>query len=377
VKESVMADTKRKFYRTLFGIGVTASLGTMLAVSGFGISWSRIAPGPLRPVTALPARIEPNRTETFAAQYPGTVEAVFFASKQRVGAGDLLVRIRVPELDAELERCRVRLRYAEHRLADASGAEPHGASAQLQRARLETPLRNREMARERLAAFSIDDIQKKVDAATDRLHRLRALAAEHLATDLELSDAEQRLETERESLKSGRELRSRLKQELDNAEAEVRVIQMEPGAAAGPQLATAQADFADAQAAFDLVAHKRSQVGEIRASWQGTVVSVSVKAGDPVASGTGLLQIADLAQLDVDVAADATLAHRVREKQPVRVKLPTEPPLWIDAQVSSVGAAPESSSSPYRIRITIPNPSPTAILAGLDGMVEFPHGVRR
>jgi multidrug efflux pump subunit AcrA (membrane-fusion protein) len=372
-----MADTKRKFYRTLFGIGVIAALGTTLAVSGFGISWSRIAPGPLRPVTALPARIEPNRTETFAAQYPGIVESVFFASKQQVGAGDLLVRIRVPELDAELERCRVRLRYAEHRLADASGAEPHGASAQLQKARLETPLRNREIARERLAAFSTGDVQKKVQAAADRLIRVRALAADRVATELEVRDAEQRLEAEQENLKSGREFRSRLKQELDNAEAELRVIQMEPGATAGSQLATAQADYADAQAAFDLVAHKRSQIEEVRSSWHGTVVSVSVKAGDSVTSGAGLLQIADLARLNLDVAADATLAHRVKESQPVRVKLPTEPPLWLDAQVTTIAAAADQSQAPYLIRVSIPNPAPTAILAGLEGQVEFRHGAPR
>jgi multidrug efflux pump subunit AcrA (membrane-fusion protein) len=372
-----MADTERKVYRTLFGIGVVAALGTMLAVSGFGISWSRIAPGPLRPVTALPARIEPNRIETFVAQYPGTVDAVLFAPNQKAEAGDLLVRLRVPELDAELERCRARLNYAGQRLAGANGAEPQGPSVQLQKTRLETALQNREIALGRMGAFSTDDIQKKIQAASGSLDRVRALVAERVATDLEARDAERRLEAEQENLKSARELASRLKQELDNSEAEVRILQMEPGANRGPQLAAAEADYADARAAFDLVARKRSQVEEIRASWKGTVVSAPVKAGDVVTSGAGLMQMADLARLNLDVAADATLAHRVRESQAVRVKLPTEPPLWLDAQVGSIAAAPDSREAPYRIRISIPNPAPTALLAGLEGAVEFSHGTTR
>jgi multidrug resistance efflux pump len=372
-----MADTDRKFFRALCGIGVVAALGATLAATGFGISWSRFAPGPLRPITALPARIESNRTETFVAQYPGTVESVSFASKQKAGAGDLLVRIRVPELDTELERCRVRLRYAAHRLAEADGAEPHGPALQLQKARLEAPLQNREIARERLAAFSTDDIQKKLQAASDRLTRVRALASERLVTELEVQDAEQRVQAEQENLKSAQERRSRLKQEFDNSEAEVRILKMEPGATAGPQLAAAQADYADAQAAFDLVARKRSQVEEIRTSWQGTVVNVSVKPGDTVTSGASLMQLADLARLNLNVAADATLAHRVRERESVRVKLPTDPPLWLDAQVTTIAAATDSSQAPYQIRISIPNPAPTAILAGLEGSVEFSHGARR
>jgi hypothetical protein len=96
-----------------------------------------------------------------------------------------------------------------------------------------------------------------------------------------------------------------------------------------------------------------------------------------VTSGASLMQMADLARLNLDVAADATLAHRVRESQAVRVKLPTEPPLWLDAQVGSIAAAPDSREAPYRIRISIPNPAPTALLAGLEGAVEFSHGTTR
>ena len=70
-------------------------------------------------------------------------------------------------------------------------------------------------------------------------------------------------------------------------------------------------------------------------------------------------------------AVDALLARRLRVGQPVKVRVPTEPPTQISASVSEVLLVPSQERSAYTVRIAAKNPAPSQILVGLSAAVEF------
>ena len=121
------------------------------------------------------------------------------------------------------------------------------------------------------------------------------------------------------------------------------------------------------------IASERRTSQKIVSTVSGTVLRVMVNAGDEIPSGIPLLQIAQLDRLDFDVPVGAELAKRIRTGDKVKVRVPTEPPELVSAPISAITLIPAREQSAYTVRITMQNPSPSTVLVGLTGEVEFPH----
>ena len=207
------------------------------------------------------------------------------------------------------------------------------------------------------------------------MSEIRSLAGQGFATDAEVQAAEAREQAAGRELKAAREHHSRLKQEFDQTEIQVRLLQMrtlDPGS----DIAVAEAEYEDANAALN-VATERSGRLSVTAPGPGTIIDLPVHAGDWVSAGTLMVRIADLSSLLVSAPVTVGVAQRLTTGQPVRLRLPTDPPRRLDARISEVTLAPDSGQQAYLIRVLTPNPTPGVALVGLAAAIEINHFRRR
>jgi Mrp family chromosome partitioning ATPase/multidrug resistance efflux pump len=358
-------------------IGLAAAL--LLAVSwsgptllpgsrGDGSSVSQASDG----VTVLPAHIRPSQAVTLRAPEAAEIAELLVKAGTEVSAGQPLLVLRSADAEREREAARARLELLLGQAEIvAGGASLFTRRAERQRMRVEA-------ARERLQAFSLEPARKNHERAQRRAEEIRGLFQQNLATRSELEQADAQVAVEAAQLRAADEHLSRLREEYEGAEADLRLMQPTgagaPGAKSAPGEAGADLEIQlrDARQQL-LLANQRLGRLQVRAAAGGVVLWVGAQPGEHVLSGAELMRIGDLSQLAIDVPVSARVATRVREGQRVTVLIPTDPPSRARAQVSSISLIPEGGDRAYTVRVLIPNPRPGTVLAGLEGAVEFPH----
>lgn len=366
---------------TILPLRLKPFAGAMLAIlaTAFGVS-ALVPPGKgLLPTwraaplsTVLPASIKPSTTFAVTPELPGQVVTVLVAPGARVQPGQVLATIESDQLNGELERALRHLKFAESRKA---ALRPTGArkAKRIQLERYQSALRARKAARERLSAYSVGEMEKAWQQAKRRTEQVRSLVEQQLATAAELDDTVARERDALSSFKAAREHYSRLRQEADLADLQARLVRTEstPSVDSNAMLA-AQLELEDAKEALRR-AKDLERARNITAPRGGTVLRADIHPGDRVVLGQALFQIADLSELNFEVPVSAGIAEQIHPGRAVVVRIPTDPPRSQPAEVSAVLLSPDQGHASYIVRITIPNPSPDAILAGLEGAVEFPH----
>ncbi len=348
-------------------------LTTTVTFSALWTPTSLVLPAlsPKGPSTVLTARIKPVQSFTINAEFPGKVTSVQVAPGAEVKAGETLAVLESEELAEQWERAQRRYKFVQNRLAAARAAEGKNRRARIEREQLETAARARQAARERLRAYSVADAEKAHADAKARLTQLRSLMEQQLATRAEAEESQAQEQAAGRNLQAAREHWSRLKQEADAAESQLRLSRMQSSTAGG-ELLNAQLELEEAKEALR-AASARMFNQFVTAPRAGTILRVSLQAGDRVTSGTPLFQIADLSKLTFEVPVSAKVAQHISPGSSVAVRVPTEPPIRVAAEVSSVMLVPDQDRQFYLVQVTIPNPNRAAILAGLEGAVEFPH----
>ncbi|MBV8551441.1 MAG: HlyD family efflux transporter periplasmic adaptor subunit [Acidobacteriaceae bacterium] len=299
---------------------------------------------------------------TISSEFPGQVVAMNVKAGMKVKAGDAILTLDDPEFELEYERAKVRYEDVQQRWRSrTTGSDPAGnTNAESQEA-----MRAYNAAKERLAGYSLEPAQRAYDDATAKFDEMQRLASQQLATDAELEQAKRIQDQELRNLRAEREHLSRLEEEVHVAAARVQNTH----GFASPSMEV-NMDLREAAEALR-IASARRDAQKITSTVSGTVIKTMVSVGDLIPSGIPLVQIAQLDQLDFDVPVGAGLARNFQRGDSVTVHVPTEPPTLLPAVISDITLAPSQDNSAYTIRVTVPNPAPSSILAGLGGEVEF------
>ncbi len=353
-----------------------AILATTFAVSGWVTPHKTLLPSSWHSgdiSTVLPARIKPSVTFGAASDLSGKVISVLVTPGTQVQPGQVLATVESEDLNTEIDRARRRVKFAESRIAALRPAGRRGAAQRLQAERYQNALHARKAARERLGGYSVADMDKMLQQARTRTAQIRSLMEQQLATSAELDEAMARERDASSGVKAAREHWSRLKQEADLADSQLRLAKTDTSSAGNADaLLSAQLELEDARESLRQV-QGRAKGKNVVANRGGTVLRADIHTGDRVGAGEVLFQIADVSELNFEVPITAGMAEQVHPGRPVVVRIPTDPPRSQPAAVSSVLLSPDQDHPSYIVRITIPNPNPAAILAGLEGAVEFPH----
>jgi multidrug efflux pump subunit AcrA (membrane-fusion protein) len=321
-------------------------------------------------VTVLPARIDPVATITISAEAPGRVQEILVSPGTTVTKGQQLATIESPEARASLELARARHRFARNRRAEA--AHPAEHQSRMLQEQLDNANQALDAARQRLELVPLAAVQRHYSEEKSRLDRIKTMVQDQLATRSEMDEAQSRELSALRELTAEREHLSRLIQEKADAESLIRRLTMQMGAGRAGEVEARQHEFDEAQSALD-AAEQRMRALSVTAERPGTVLRIDLRVGDPVFSGTPMFRIADLSQLTFEVPVSAKLAQAIHPGSAVSVRLPTDPPSQTEASISSVTLVPDQDRKSHMVHITIPNPKPDTILAGLEGAVEFKH----
>jgi multidrug resistance efflux pump len=342
-------------------IWVIVAAGIAVAVSS-PISQTITEKKAQRAETILPASIRPHTFSTINSEFPGQIAAVHVSPGTKVNSGDPLITLVNADLEMEYEKTKLHFETVQQRL-DHRDVSKEGKES-------ERALTAMQAAKDRLSGFSLDEAKNALDAAAAKVRDLQKLVQQQLATELELDEAKKVEDAELRNLRSEREHFSRLTEEVEAAQARVEASrQLSPS---GSEALNLNMELREAAEALRIATARRDSQ-KIVAKVSGTVLRTMVNAGDEIPSGVPLLQVAQLDQLDFDVPVGADLAQRIKVGQKVNLRVPTDPPTQMSAPVSAILLVATQDQSAYTVRITMRNPSPTAVLVGLAGEVEFPH----
>jgi HlyD family secretion protein len=319
--------------------------------------------------TVLPARIRAARVFSATAGVAGTVVSLSVSPGDSVQAGQELAVIDSPEIRAAIERTTLRLNKMQQRMQSNGG--------QNRRTRVYLEQYNAAVSASKAPCDLADQAdtskqESNYDHYRARVASVEALATNKVATSTEVERSRREELDALQTLQSARERRLRLRQECDATLAQVRVAKLQLDLHRDTEVDSIQAEYDAALAEMNSLTEQQ-RGSRILAARTGTVLSTMTNVGDRVQAGSALVQLGDLAELSVEVPVDADVAKAVHKGDPVTVRLPTHPPKEIEAKISNIVLAPGEETSSYVVRVTIPNPDPRTILAGLEGAVGFRH----
>lgn len=354
------------------GWGVAKVFG-LIVVLGALVSSSTRAPVKANsgngPKTVLPATIRAARVDSLTVSSPARVRAVLVTPGQTVRAGQLLAELESDDVERQVASAQRRVAMAEVRSGTRKPSGNAGRMVELQTRSAEHSL---ELAKKRVQEFTLTDAETAWAAAKTRRDRIAALVKQHLATDVELQNAEREEQAERRNLKAARDQESRLAQELELSEVQAAMLRAQAPPGDGTGETTARIEMEDARSALAEAVERQVEL-QVRAPHDGVVLSTVLNPGDRVYAGSPILYVADQSKLSFEAPVTPVLARQIKPGDTVRVRVPTEPPRQIDAQVSSVALAPDPVHQSYVVRAVIANPDRNTILVGMEGAIEFPH----
>jgi HlyD family secretion protein len=291
----------------------------------------------------------------------GRVAKVFVVEGAEVKKDDVLVRLEAPELEAQRDQWRAKLRQA---LADramyqtdgpraqevlASAAAVDAARAKLMRLRLGNRPEEIRTARSDLTSAEAD--ARLADSEFERMQRLVGTAAS--PADFDVARAAKR---------RGEARVASARAHLDLMEAGNRVEDIEEGAAEYRRAKAAYeqlvaATHLDAEAAEGRVAEAQAKVREMDADWNELTVTapepavvevLAVREGDLVAANQPVLRVLRTADLWIKVYVPETELGKVRLDQEVKATVDGYPGRVFQGRVTQISA--ESEFTPRNVQ---------------------------
>src|SRR5215813_5605817 len=289
--------------RPLLGV-ITAVIAAVVVFSG----WMKLHGGggvtvraetvvrqDIASIISTNGKIEPVQNFEAHAPAPATVKRVLVSEGDRVKAGQLLVQLDDADARAQAAKALALLRAAE---ADLQAVQSGGTHEEV--------LTNR---------ADLAKAQTERDEARRNLEALQRLQQTGGASPAEVQAAQQR---------------------LTKAEADVQLHESKlNGRFSTPEVAKVQASAEQARAAY-AAAQDLLKNTNIHADAAGTVYQLPVKPGVYVSSGQLLVQVADLAKIEVRAFVDEPEIGRLAKGQKVEVKWDAIPGRTWEGTVSRV-----------------------------------------
>lgn len=234
--------------------------------------------GPIRSLISTNGKVEPIQNFEAHAPISTTVKRLLVKEGDHVHKGQLLL-----ELDDADIRSQAAKAQAQVKAAQASLAATKNSGTQEEVLTLKSQLTKAQTAR---------------DAAQRNLDALKRLQQQGAASDGEVRQAEQTLES---------------------AQADANLVQQKlKDRYSAPELASTEAQAAEARAAYDSAVDALAK-SNVRAPFDGIVYSLPVKAGSFVPGGELMLQEADLSRVIVRAFVDEPDVGRLQVRQPVEI----------------------------------------------------------
>jgi HlyD family secretion protein len=137
------------------------------------------------------------------------------------------------------------------------------------------------------------------------------------------------------------------------------------------ELATAQTQYDQAKASLAIVKQNLTNTTLV-APFDGTILSVTPKAGEIVSQSITVMTLADLTRMQAQASLDENTLARVQVGQQVKLTLDAFPNKTLSGRVSKIALIGTSAGGVVSVPVTIDiDPNDTAIYPGLSTVIEF------
>jgi HlyD family secretion protein len=328
-----------------------------------------------------------------AFQVSGRVQEVPVDEGQAVKAGSLLAVLFRGEFAAHRDQARANLKQQQNNLAqletvlevnrkvlpaEVERAEASEKALAAQLAQAESGYRPQELKSAQLAA---DEARAALEDARRNKERYDHLFSRNVVAERDRDTAKLRFETALKEygrayqnlamLREGyrREDIETARARLKEAQAAVKLARsnLKKIEVAEQEVAAARARLEAAGAALDL-AEIQLDYTELRAPFDGVIVSRNIEPGEVVSPGQEVISISDLSEVDLKVFVPETEIGKVKPGQSAAVKVDTFPDKTYQGAVAFI--SPEGEFTPkiiqthkervklvFLVKITIPNPN--------------------
>jgi HlyD family secretion protein len=242
------------------------------------VRFDRVVKQDLATTTSTNGKVEP--IQDFEAHAPAntTVKTIYVRDGQLVHAGDLLMQLDDADVRAEAAKALAQVKAAE---AEQSAVQSGGTHEEVLSTRSDVAKAQAER----------DNAQKSYEA-------LQQLVKTGAASPAEVRDAATR---------------------LANAETQLKLLQQkQQGRYSKPEITRVDAQAEQARASY-AAAQDQLKHSEIRAPFDGTVYSITIKQGEYVHQGELLIQLANLHRVQVRAFVDEPELGKLASGQPVTV----------------------------------------------------------
>lgn len=327
-----------------------------------------------------------------AFQVAGRVQEVLVDEGRAVKAGDLLAVLFRDEFEARRNQARANLEQRQKNLsqleavlevnrkvlpAEVERAEASEKALAAQLAQAESGYRPQEL---RSAQLAVDEARATLDDARRNKERFDELFSKKVVAQRDRDAAQLRYETALKEYGRARQHLAMLqegyrREDIETARARLKEAQAAVKLARSNlkkidvterEVDAARAAVEAAQAALDLA---KIQLGytELRAPFDGVIISRNIEPGEVVTPGQEVISISDLSEVDLKVFVPETEIGKVKPGQSATVKVDTFPNKTYQGWVSFI--SPEGEFTPkiiqthkervklvFLVKITIPNP---------------------
>jgi HlyD family secretion protein len=327
-----------------------------------------------------------------AFQVSGRVQDVPVDEGRAVKAGDLLAVLWRDEFLARCNQARANLEQQQRNLArlkavlevnrkvlpaEVERAEAGEKALAAQLAQAETGYRPQEL---KSAQLAVDEARAALEDARRNKERFDQLFGKNVVAERDRDAAQLKFETALKEYGRARQAYTMLKEgyrredietaraRLHEAQAAVKLARsnLKKIEAVEREVDAARAAVEAAQAALDLA---EIQLGytELRAPFDGVVVSRNIEPGEVVSPGQEVISLSDLSEVDLKVFVPETEIGKVKPDQSAAVKIDTFPDKTYQGRVAFI--SPEGEFTPkiiqthkervklvFLVKITIPNP---------------------
>jgi multidrug efflux pump subunit AcrA (membrane-fusion protein) len=294
--------------------------------------------------TAFQGVIKPACEVKVAASISGVVARVMTKLGDRVEEGQPLMVMENHELEAEVTESRIEQEATAQQIAQLerslSGpgqspvtqlAEANSRVSVLERRAQQIPTPERRESPERARAA--------YERALAAFRRMEVLQQEGLASQQQFEDARATLriaeDDQNVALKAEAAEEALAKEQESQARLQVEVTRRQQF----EQLQELRSRYQKAAQALK-VAQQRLSDATVKATSEGVVVELPVKAGDQVAAGTMLARVARLDVLVAKVEVGARVVNALHLKQRALVTLPSVPPQNVEGMVTTISPVP-------------------------------------
>lgn len=274
----------------------------------------QVRQGPLRQTVVATGRVDSAARLTLGSETVGTVAQVLVREGQQVAAGELLLRLRAHEAEAQV----------------------HKAQAELAQAQLQ--LRNLQVVDAPVSAQALQQAQAALQLARREHERTQALVAQGFLAQAHLDAAGNALAA---------------------AQAQLRSAQAQHAArqAGGTQQALAQARLQQAQAQLQQAQAQRQSL-DIRAPADALVLARQVEPGDVVQAGRTLLELAQTGQTRIEASVDEKNLALLQLGMAAQAVADAYPGQGFAAELEHIAPGIDALRGTVGLRLHVPQPPP-------------------